>query len=139
VRFPLPHAAVVPVCLTIGVLAVIWAVLAFRSQRRFLGTALRATGVVQSLKAEQMERSTVYFPVIRFTTAAGATVTATSKTARSSGYQIGKTIRVLYDPSQPDKLEIHAFWSRWLMVIGASFLAVVSFGIGAAALLNSQG
>jgi len=61
------------------------------------------------------------------------------ETARSSGYQIGKTIRVLYDPSQPDKLEIDAFWSRWLMVIGASFLAVVSFGIGAAALLNSQG
>ena len=138
-RFPLPHAAVVPVCMAIGVLAVIWAVLALRSQRRFLGRALGATGVVQSLKAERMERSTVYFPVIRFTTAAGATVTATSKTARSGGYRIGKTIRVLYDPSQPDKLEIDAFWSRWLMVIGALFLAVVSFGIGAAALLNNQG
>ena len=100
-RFPLPHAAVVPVCLTIGVLAVIWAVLAFRSQRRFLGTALRATGVVQSLKAEQMERSTVYFPVIRFTTAAGATVTATTKTARSSGYQIGKTIRSFTTRASP--------------------------------------
>src|SRR5207302_6885544 len=73
------------------------------------------------------ERSTVYFPVIRFTTGAGVTVTATSKTARSGGYQSGKTIRVLYDPSQPDKMEIDAFWSRWLMVIGASFLAVVSF------------
>jgi len=76
VRFPLPHEAVVPVSIAIGVLAVVWAVLAFRSQRRFLITALRATGVVQSLIAERMERSTVYFPVIRFTTAAGVTVTA---------------------------------------------------------------
>src|SRR5438132_13579972 len=135
-RFPLPHAAVVPVCLTIGVLAVIWAVLAFRSQRRFLGTALRATGVVQSLKAERMERSTVYFPVIRFTTAAGATVTAKSKTSGSSGYPIGKTLPVLYDPDHPENLEIDAFWPRWLIVIGATFLAVIALGIGIGTLLS---
>ncbi len=127
-----------PVSIAIGVLAVVWAVLAFRSQRRFLITALRATGVVQSLIAERMERSTVYFPVIRFTTAAGVTVTAKSKTSRSSGYPIGKTLPVLYDPNQPDNLEIDAFWSRWLMVIGASFLALVALGIGVGTLLSTR-
>jgi len=136
VRFPLPHAVVVPVCLTIGVLAVIWAVLAFRSERRFLSRAMRATGVVQSLKAERMERSTVYFPVIRFTTAAGVTVTAKSKTSRSSGYPIGKALPVLYDPNHPENLEIDAFWSRWLIVIGATFLAVIALGIGIGTLLS---
>jgi len=136
VRFPLPHAVVVPVCLTIGVLAVIWALLAFRSERRFLSTAMRATGLVQSLIAERMERSTVYFPVIRFTTAAGVTVTAKSKTSRSSGYPIGKTLPVLYDPDHPEDLEIDAFWSRWLIVIGATFLAVIALGIGIGTLLS---
>jgi len=58
VRFPLPQIAVVRVCMTIGVLAVASALLAFRSQRRFLSRAARATGVVQRLKAERMERST---------------------------------------------------------------------------------
>ena len=135
-RFPLPHAVVVPVCLTIGVLAVIWALLAFRSERRFLSTAMRATGLVQSLIAERMERSTVYFPVIRFTTAAGVIVTAKSKTSRSSGYPIGKTLPVLYDPDHPEDLEIDAFWSRWLIVIGATFLAVIAHGIGIGTLLS---
>jgi len=137
VRFQAPHALIAPVCLTLGVLAVVWAVLAFRSQRRFLGkAALRAKGVVQSLTAEHLERTTFYFPVIRFTTAAGVTVTATSKTSKSRGYPIGKTITVLYDPNDPKNLEIDTFWSRWVMVIAAIFFAVVLFSVGTGALLS---
>jgi hypothetical protein len=132
------HALIAPVCLTLGVLAVVWAVFAYRSERRFLRTALRASGVVQSLTAERMERSTVYFPVIRFTTAAGETVTATSKSSKNSGYPIGQTISVLYDPRDPKNLEIDAPWSRWFFVAIATFFALVLFGVGAAALLSSS-
>ncbi len=135
-RFQAPHALIAPVCLTLGVLAVEWALLAFRSQRRFLGKALRAKGVVQSLTAEHLERTTFYFPVIRFTTVAGVTVTATSKTSKSRGYPIGKTISVLYDPTDPKNLEIDTFWSRWVMVIAAIFFAVVLFSVGTGALLS---
>src|SRR6267378_7367021 len=78
-RFQLPHAVIAPLFLTLGVLAVAWAVLAFRSQRRFLSNAMRATGVVQSLTAERLQRTTLYFPVITFTTAAGVSITAQSK------------------------------------------------------------
>jgi len=136
VRFQAPHALIAPVCLTLGVLAVVWALLAIRSQRRFLGKALRAKGVVQSLTAEHLERTTFYFPVIRFTTAAGVTVTATSKTSKSRGYPIGKTISVLYDPNDPKNLEIDTFWSRWVVVIAAIFFAVVLFSVGTGALLS---
>jgi hypothetical protein len=115
---------------------VVWAVLAYRSERRYLSTALRTTAVVQSLRAERMERSTVYFPIISFTTVAGVPVTTESKTSRTSGYPIGQTLPVIYDPDHPDNVEIDAFWSRWLIVIGASFAALVLFGIGAAALLS---
>ncbi len=135
-RFQAPHALIAPVCLTLGVLAVVWALLAIRSQRRFLGKALRAKGVVQSLTAEHLERTTFYFPVIRFTTAAGVTVTATSKTSKSRGYPIGKTISVLYDPNDPKNLEIDTFWSRWVVVIAAIFFAVVLFSVGTGALLS---
>jgi len=136
VRFQAPHALIAPVCLTLGVLAVEWALLAFRSQRRFLGKALRAKGVVQSLTAEHLERTTFYFPVIRFTTVAGVTVTAASKTSKSRGYPIGKTISVLYDPNDPKNLEIDTFWSRWVVVIAAIFFAVVLFSVGTGALLS---
>src|SRR3989475_13217075 len=134
-RSQLPHAIIAPVFLALGVLAVAWAVLAFRSQRRFLSKAMRATGVVQSLTAECLQRTTLYFPVITFTTAAGVTVTAQSKTSLSGTFPIGKTISVLYDPNDPNNLEIDA-WSRWVVVAAATFFAIVSIGIGAAALLS---
>ena len=136
-RSQLPHAIIAPVFLTLGVLAVAWAVLAFRSQRRFLSKAMRATGVVKSLTAERLEKTTFYFPVITFTTAAGIPVTAQSKTSISSSYPIGKTISVLYDPNDPSSLEIEA-WSRWVVVAGATFLAIVCIGIGTAALISSS-
>jgi len=133
--YPLPHGATTFLWF-FGVISVWWAVLAFRSQRRFLSKALRATGIVQSLKAERMKTSTVYFPVVRFTTASGATVTATSRSSKSSGYPIGQPIKVIYDPGDPENLEIDAFWSRWLFVIVAVFAALLCFAIGAAALLT---
>ncbi|TME24657.1 MAG: DUF3592 domain-containing protein [Chloroflexi bacterium] len=136
-RSQLPHAIIAPVFLTLGVLAVAWAVLAFRSQRRFLSKAMRATGVVKSLTAERLEKTTFYFPVITFTTAAGVPVTAQSKTSISSSYPIGKTISVLYDPNDPNSLEIDA-WSRWVVVAAATFLAIVFVGIGTAALISSS-
>jgi hypothetical protein len=122
------------VFLTLGALAVVWAVLAYRSQRRVLSKSVRATGVVQSLRAEKFQRSTMYFPVIRFTTVAGSTVTAESKTSKG-GFGVGQTIAILYDPAHPENLEIDAAWSRWLVVIIAAFFAVILLGIGAAALL----
>ena len=136
-RSQLPHAIIAPVFLTLGVLAVAWAVLAFRSQRRFLSKAMRATGVVKSLTAERLEKTTFYFPVITFTTAAGVPVTAQSKTSISSSYPLGKTISVLYDPNDPSNLEIDA-WSRWVVVAAAIFLAIVFIGIGTATLISSS-
>ena len=100
-RSQLPHAVIAPVFLTLGVLAVALAVLAFRSQRRFLSKAMRATGVVKSLTAERLEKTTFYFPVITFTTAAGVPVTAQSKTSISSSYPIGKTISFSTIPATP--------------------------------------
>ncbi len=78
----------------------------------------------------------MYFPVIQFKTAAGVTVTAESKTSKSRGYPIGKTIAVLYDPDHPDNMEIDAFLSRWVVVIIAISFAVILLFIGIAALFS---
>ena len=130
----IPPSVLAPVCLIGGVLAVAWAVLAYRAQRRFLGRALQAIGVVQSLRAERLQRTTIYFPVIQFTTASGVTVTAESKTSRN-GLFIGQKVPVLYDPNDPKNLEINSFWSRWVLVWIAAFLAVLLLGSGAAAVV----
>lgn len=121
-----------PAFSALGVLAVVWAVLAYRSQRRYLSKALRATAVVQSVTEERSPRTgTFYTPVVQFKTAAGVEVTAPSKSGQKSGYVIGQSVPVLYDPADPQNLEIDAFWSRWLVVIAAAFIALVCFGIGA--------
>src|SRR2546427_13190320 len=90
-RSQLPHAIIAPVFLALGVLAVAWAVLAFRSQRRFLSKAMRATGVVESLTPERLEKTTFYFPVITFTTADGVPVNTQSKPSITSSDPLGKT------------------------------------------------
>jgi hypothetical protein len=133
-HFGIPPSVLAPVCLIGGVLAVAWAVLAYRAQRHFLGTALQAIGVVQSLRPERLQRTTIYFPIIQFTTASGVTVTAESKTSKS-GLSIGQKIPVLYDPNDPKNLEINSFWSRWVLVWIAAFFAVLLLGSGAAAVV----
>ena len=134
----MPIPVVSAVCFPLGVLAVVWAVLAYRSERRFLGKALTATGTVQSLRPERIDRSTVYFPVINFTTAAGTAVTAESKSSHSGAYRVGQKISILYDPANPNDLEVNAAWSRWFFVAVAVFFALVLFGVGIAGLLANH-
>lgn len=124
--------------LLLSALAFVWAVVAYRSQRRFLSSARRVNGVVQSVTAERGDKGpTYYFPVISFTTDAGVTVTQASKSGRNTPYRIGQPIPVIYDPKHPEDLEIDAFWSRWLVVIAALFLALVFLGIAARLLYPS--
>jgi len=114
------------VVLTLGVLAMVWAALAFLVQRRFLSKAVRTTGVVEGINIDRTSKGTTYTPVIRFETAAGASVVATAN--RSAGrrtFQVGQTVPVLYDPANPQKLEVNRFWDRWAMVAVALGTAAI--------------
>ena|ERR687887_2304642 len=132
--FDLPEAWIAPVFLPAGVLTALWMVLAYRSERRYLKNALRATGVIDSVFAEPgslgKAKVTFYYPVVRFTTAAGVAVTARSKSGRNGGFRVGDRINILYDEEDPSNVQIDAFWSRWLIVIGAAFFTVFFLGIG---------
>jgi uncharacterized protein DUF3592 len=128
------------VVVTLGVLAVVWAALAFLVQRRFLKRAVRTTGVVEGLNVDRTSKGTTYTPVIRFETAAGASVVATANRGSSrSSYQVGQTIPVLYDPANPQKLEVNKFWDRWTMVAVALGTAVVLLFIGLSGLTSRTG
>lgn len=126
-----------PVCLVLGVLAVVWAVLAYRSQRRFLAKSLKATAVIQGMRAERMDPprgGTLYFPVFEFTTAAGVSVATESQTTQG-GLQVGQRVQILYDPNNPQKVEIDSFWSHWAVVAIALSFAVILFLSAAGALI----
>jgi hypothetical protein len=124
----------------LGVLAVVWAALAFLVQRRFLSKAVRTSGVVAGVNVDRTTKGTTYTPVIRFETTAGASVVATAN--RSAGkrtFQVGQTVPVLYDPANPQKLEVNKFWDRWAMVAVALGTAAVLLFIGLSGLTNLRG
>ena len=126
-----------PLLLTIGVLLV-WAfVAALRAERRFLASAIRTTGVVESLHASGSPRSAPY-PVVRFTTTDGTTVSATSSSTRA-GYRIGQTVRINYDPNDPSTVEISSWSSHWVGPAGLGFFAVLFLYLGVRLLLSMLG
>lgn len=133
-RAVLPASANAPIFLTLTVVCIVWAVWAFRSERRFLSRAVRATGVVAGITEEHSARGgTSYYPVISFTTAAGVPMTVQSKNSKG-GCEIGDSIPVLYDPDHPENMQINAMLSRWSVVTIAIALAAIFLVIGASSL-----
>ena len=125
-----------PLFIALAALCVVWAVWAFRGERRYLSRALRATGVVRSLTVGSITRGgTAYFPVISFTTAAGVPVTAESKTPRSR-CRVGDSLPVLYDPERPDDMQIDSRASRWSLVAIAAFAAAIFLAMGTGSLVS---
>lgn len=134
----LPPGVAGPLFITAAALCLVWAVLAYRSERRYLSRAARATGVVESVTAEQGTRGgTSYFPVISFTTAAGAPVRARSRSSNNR-YRVGDSVPVLYDPNEPDDMQIDTLGSRWVMVGFATGLAALFVLIGAVSIVSRQ-
>ena len=135
--FPLPTLAIVAFCLLFGLVSLAWLVAAARQHRRFMATARRAQGVVESLKRESYgRRGVLYFPVVRFTTESGVAIASTSDTGRNeSAYRVGQTVSVLYDPKKPSQMRIDSFSSRWIGVILPALFASFAFGFAVAVLL----
>ena len=102
-----------------------------------MAKARRAQGVVEALKREKyVRRGVLFFPVVRFTTESGVTVSSRSDTGRDErAYRVGQAVGVLYDPDKPSQMRIDSFSSRWIGVIIPAFFALVSFGIVVVALL----
>lgn len=126
-----------PLFLAGGVLLLVGTVKQFRNERGFLGTAIRTRGVVEDLVLGSGPRAG-RFPVVRFTTLKGVTVSATSNSTRS-GFRVGQEVSIVYDPDDPTHMAIDAYWARWGGTAGLGFFAALCLFIGAKALLSLFG
>lgn len=102
----------------------------------FLSRAESAPGTVIALAPHRGERSTLYAPIVRFSTSPGDE-RRFEHDVRSSppGYGVGEAVEVLYDPERPHDARIRSFGALWggpLVVCG---LGVVFGGVGAGILL----
>lgn len=126
----------------IGVGMVGFGVKALVDNERFLAKTAVADGVVVSV-VEVVERrrtgsgvnaqevqETVVYPVVRFTTADGQVVQfQAAQNSNPPHHRVGGSIRVLYDPANPQQVKFDTWRNRW----GEGFL-LISSGLGLVAI-----
>jgi hypothetical protein len=133
---------------TIGVFAMVVGLGWFGYSAFLVARSRSADGVVvgheavdSSVSAGLGDRHDVYAPVVSFKTAEGRAVQFTSSefVARTQ-YPLGRAVRVLYDPSKPERAEIDSRETLWLAgtawVIGG--LACVAGGLGIARVMSRR-
>jgi hypothetical protein len=138
----MPAAAVKLLFVSIGVFAMVIGLGWFAYSGLLVARSRSADGVVVGHEAVDSSVSTglgdphdVYAPVVSFKTAEGQGVQFTSSefVARAQ-YPLGRAVRVLYDPSKPERAEIDSRETLWLAgtawMIGG--LACVAGGFGIA-------
>lgn len=68
------------------------------------------------------------FPVVRFRTAQGQSVTVTGPTgSRPAAYQIGQQVQLSYNPADPQQVELPDFFSQWGAILITSLFALLGW------------
>jgi Protein of unknown function (DUF3592) len=92
------------VTIFLGLCFIVTGLYAYHYMGRFLDTAREASGVVIDVRYESANKKGRMHPRVRFTTADGREVVAQSD--EHHNVQRGDTVRLIYDPSQPNDMEI---------------------------------
>jgi hypothetical protein len=131
--------------LLVGLFAVVGLVFAiiggvsFFETRRFMARAAETTGRV----IDNVRDDDTYRAVVTFEPASGTPVTFRSSAgANPPSYEVGDSVRVLYDPGEPSDARISSFFSLWgfaaiFSALGAGALAIAA-GVAGAALLRRR-
>lgn len=123
-----------------GVGLLIGATLNVTRTRAFLAKAAEAIGEVVALEeappTDPQELQT-YRPVISFQIGPSQRVQFKSMAhSNPPEYQVGASVRVLYDPERPDEARIRSFTSLWLLPVILGSLGLIFTGLGAGLLLG---
>jgi hypothetical protein len=114
------------VCLALGVGLLLASAATFVHIQRFMAGAEHATGTVIDLSEDLSSNDgTVYYPVVRFTTAEGRTVEFRSSTGSSSPPDVGDRVDVLYDADDPQDAKLSGFFDLWLWTIALGGLGIM--------------
>ena len=130
----------------IGLGVLIGGVVAAVKQARESGRRVAATGRVVDLVSRVMNAGSagVYCPVVEFNTANGGAVRFESAFGTMpASHQVGQTVKIRFDPADPQKAEVDSATSRWLvpgcmigMGVGFLSMGLVFLVIGIAVLAS---
>jgi hypothetical protein len=101
-----------------GPCLVAYGILFYLRTRNFMSRSVEVAGVVVRLEHSKDRMGTAsydsYAPVFSFTALDGKKITVTSDVASSpADFCVGESVRVLYDPADPENARIHSFFQIW--------------------------
>lgn len=85
---------------------------------------IKTTGTIVALREDTTDNSTVYYPTVEYTVD-GKTYTGELDTG-SGSYKVGKTITVLYDPSDPGVVHSGGSIGIYFMAVSAVILVFIA-------------
>lgn len=104
----------------------------FARRLAFVRNSAAAVGAVVSLRRERdgMDTQNCLFPLIRFQTASGRTITFESRMGRSDdAWHIGDRVPVRYRVDRPELAELEGFLALWFSTLILLVLATVLAGL----------
>ncbi|NMG74408.1 DUF3592 domain-containing protein [Aromatoleum diolicum] len=108
--------------------------------RAFLDQAREAAGEVVALEEEpamEVGDSRTYRPVVAFAMDSGQQVRFSSMAhSNPPAYELGASVRVLYDPERPHEARIRSFAELWFPLLLLGGLGGIFTALGAAILLG---
>lgn len=121
----------------LGIGLVVYAAYAFNRTQNLIAHCLETNARITDLKYSSGggNEGPTYSPVFEFQTATGESITVQSAVGSSpSGFRIGQSVRVRYDPADPSNAKIHTFFQTWgdsilPALVGIGFLAFVFYDI----------
>ena len=105
--------------------------------RRDIAAGASADGTVIDLIVERdSDGDDIYYPRVRFMTAAGESVEFTGSVgSRPAAFDIGEAVAVLYDPAKPRNARIDSFFQLWFGPLILGFLGFVFTAVGGGAVI----
>ena len=107
------------------------AVWAYFKQQQTLERRVATTGIVVELTTQVTQRSSIFYPVVEFTTVTGEKIRFTSEFgSRPAEHKIGQSVNIRYEAADPQKAEIESTMNRWLVPLILGFMSVIAGCMG---------
>jgi len=120
----------------IGLGMLVGAAFIYRSTDLFLAEAIKTEGTVVELVQSQSDDSTIYRPVVQFTSQNGQEIEFVSSSGSNPpSYSRGEKIEILYHSKDPQNAKINDFFSLWGGPVILGGIGGVFFLVGAGIIL----
>lgn len=119
----------------VGVGMLVASFFVFSNTTSFIRRAVEANGKVTDLERSRSSSSsgssTTYRPVVEFTTATGKRIEFVSSVGSSPpSHRVGESVKVLYNPADPQSARIKSFFQLWFGFLIVFFLGLAFATIG---------